>query len=412
MNDIKKLATSHPTQPKSQLGLTLVELLVALVLGLLLSAITVQSYLSTKTTYRMTEGVSRIQENGRFAVHFLADHIRRAGNLGCVDYVRSKLNNERMINFTSPITGWDYSGTDSSVDTYTLPALQDAPNKDNFVSTQHDGIGTAVSGAMQDAVFNNANPKPIQGSDFIIINSVEETDAVLSTEFSTADTTVTTADNHDFEAMQFIMAGDCYVADLLQVDTAIESNQSRIVAEPTTRGQPRNRSQSFETGVPIWSYGWGPDSKIHKVTSAAYYVGIGASGLPSLFRWDLGRGSVGDDPAELVEGVETLQFLYGEDTSGDGLANRYASARFIDDWQNVVAVRVGMVLRSPEVASDEAQNTALQLLGHMVVTPTDPTDQVMRYAVNTTLKPRNTGVVRSYVVERNTAAVNYQQRTR
>lgn len=403
---------THPMQAKRQRGLTLVELLVALVLGLLLSAITVQSYLSTKTTYRMTEGVSRIQENGRFAVHFLADHIRRAGNLGCVDYVRSKLDTERIINFTSPIIGWDYTGTDSSVNAYTLPALQDATAAGNFDSTRHDGLGTPNSGAMQGTLFNNANPKPIVGSDFIIINSVEETDAVLSTVFSTADTTITTADNHDLEPRQIVLAGDCYVTDLFQVDTGVDSNPSRIVAGTTSQGRPRNASAAFATGVPIWSYGWGPDSKIYKVTSAAYYVGIGAGGLPSLFRWDLGRGSVGDDPAELVEGVETLQFLYGEDTSGDGLANRYASASFIDDWQNVVAVRVGMVLRSPEVASDEAQNTTLQLLGHMVVTPTDPNDQVMRYAINTTLKPRNTGDVRTYVVERSDSAVNYQQRTR
>ena len=62
-----------------QQGLSLVELMVALTLGMVLMAGFLQIFMSVRSTYAANEASSRLQENGRFALDFLAQHARMAG---------------------------------------------------------------------------------------------------------------------------------------------------------------------------------------------------------------------------------------------------------------------------------------------------------------------------------------------
>lgn len=62
-----------------QRGLTVVELLVALVLSLLLLTGVIQVFLASKQTYATNEAMSVLQENGRFALEFLGRGIRMGG---------------------------------------------------------------------------------------------------------------------------------------------------------------------------------------------------------------------------------------------------------------------------------------------------------------------------------------------
>ena len=62
-----------------QRGLTLLELLVAITLGLAVVTGTIQIYLGTSQTYRVQEAQSRIQENGRYALEVLNREIRMVG---------------------------------------------------------------------------------------------------------------------------------------------------------------------------------------------------------------------------------------------------------------------------------------------------------------------------------------------
>lgn len=63
----------------SQRGLSLVELMVALLLSMILMAGFLQIFMSVRSTYATSEAVSRLQENGRFALLFLSEHARLAG---------------------------------------------------------------------------------------------------------------------------------------------------------------------------------------------------------------------------------------------------------------------------------------------------------------------------------------------
>jgi prepilin-type N-terminal cleavage/methylation domain-containing protein len=65
-----------------QAGMTLIELMVALAIGafLMIGAVTV--FMQSRTTFRVTESVSRLQENARFALDFMEPDIRMAGFWG------------------------------------------------------------------------------------------------------------------------------------------------------------------------------------------------------------------------------------------------------------------------------------------------------------------------------------------
>lgn len=64
---------------QDQRGFTLIEIMLALSLGLLVIAGILQIFASTKTITNLQEQISRVQENGRIATNLLNDNIRMAG---------------------------------------------------------------------------------------------------------------------------------------------------------------------------------------------------------------------------------------------------------------------------------------------------------------------------------------------
>lgn len=66
-------------QTKPQNGLTLVELMIAMVLGLLLLGGVIQIFLSSNESYQLQDGLSRLQENGRFAMDVITLNLRQTG---------------------------------------------------------------------------------------------------------------------------------------------------------------------------------------------------------------------------------------------------------------------------------------------------------------------------------------------
>lgn len=62
-----------------QSGFSLIELMIAMTLSLLLLGAVIQVFLSSRLTSELSNDVSRIQENGRFSLEFLARDIRMAG---------------------------------------------------------------------------------------------------------------------------------------------------------------------------------------------------------------------------------------------------------------------------------------------------------------------------------------------
>ena len=66
-------------------GLTLIELMVSLVVGLLLAIIASSTYLYSKQAYNAVSETSQIEENGRFALNLLTKNIQSAGYVALVE---------------------------------------------------------------------------------------------------------------------------------------------------------------------------------------------------------------------------------------------------------------------------------------------------------------------------------------
>ncbi len=68
----------------SQHGMTLVEILIALLLGAFLIGGVLEIFSSSKQTSKMQENLSRIQENARFAMNSITRDVRQAGYRECL----------------------------------------------------------------------------------------------------------------------------------------------------------------------------------------------------------------------------------------------------------------------------------------------------------------------------------------
>ena len=79
-------------------GFSLVEVMVAITIGLIVLAAVAQIFATSRGTYRLEENLARVQESGRFAVEFLTRDLRMAGYAGCVN-INQALN--ANANYTS-----------------------------------------------------------------------------------------------------------------------------------------------------------------------------------------------------------------------------------------------------------------------------------------------------------------------
>lgn len=79
-------------------GVSLVELMVALVIGALLLAGAVTVFLQSRNTYRANDMVSRMQEAGRYAIDVIAPDVRLAGFWGLTNRPTSFTNNSAAVN--------------------------------------------------------------------------------------------------------------------------------------------------------------------------------------------------------------------------------------------------------------------------------------------------------------------------
>lgn len=367
----------------NQRGVSLVELMVAMVLGLIMTAAVMQTYLSTKQTYNLTNGISRLQENARFGHYFITKDLREAGNRGCFTNIRNMLRvhpPSDYLAFLKPVSGWEFTGTGRD-DSYTIATTLTTP-----ASTSWAGDGAAPS-----FLIGNA----IAGSDILSFKSYDALDVVIKDGVNNyRSSSIGTTDAHKIAGDSILLLGDCLQADLFQ-HTGQGRNSSALTAARRNRSVPGNTRLTND----VWSKDHDSKSKIYSLITTYYFVQQGASGLPSLFRL---RTSVipqaGEDiddsgKEELVEGVESLQVYYGVDTDSDNVPNLYLSADLLTatQWDNVVSVRVGLLFQSNTNATDVDQATNYTLLDNITLTHA-AIDNTLRYAVNSTVKLRNRGL--------------------
>ncbi len=135
----------------------------------------------------------------------------------------------------------------------------------------------------------------------------------------------------------------------------------------------------------------GPISSDHAVTAHAYYVRdsttarCNGAAIPALTREELDANGL-PQAAELVLGVEHLQFQFGIDTNADRSVNQYVNANAVANWNNVVSVRFWILARD-ECPEAGYTNNNTYTLGD--IPPYTPNDNYRRQLYTSTVALRN-----------------------
>ncbi len=330
---------------RGQRGFALVEIMVAMLLGLFLLGGGLQVVMHSKKTYRTQDALSRMQENGRFALYFLAQDIREAGYRGaCIDdkVVANSLFDSAssfLYNFNTAIQGFDAS---------TAP-----------------GVTNNVWSPTIDSTFpTSALYAPMGGSDIITIRKADETGyAVKAHDVASVPPFLQLTSKSSLAKCDSALVTNCdkavvfHVTDVAKITNAndkITYAAGKCMAtvpagnKITTATDPDYTTMaSFDPTKP------NANIQIYPINTISYYVRKNPGNQPALYR------KIGSKPAEeLIEGIEKMQILYGVDTdiTADGTANYYVTADKIPDldldlapdWRKVVSMRVSLLLVSPD----------------------------------------------------------------
>ena len=98
-----------------------------------------------------------------------------------------------------------------------------------------------------------------------------------------------------------------------------------------------------------------PADEVMEFDRFAYYIANNPANIRSLYRASINDGG----GAELVEGVEDMQIMYGVDTTAvpDRVADVYQTAGAVADWTRVVSARISLLMASPDNNLTDAAQT-------------------------------------------------------
>lgn len=360
----------HTAPRRRQYGLTLVEIMVAIAVSLVLLTGVIQIFAGTKATYRVQENLGRLQENGRFALDFLARDIRMAGYTGCgsgFGTITNTLNGGSGIfyNFTVGIEGFDNVG--ASPPTYLAAAgITPKQNTDVIIVRRNSDNPIRISR-------NNDSAQL-----FAVTGNVVEAGCADGT------TKVDGLCRGDI-----LMVSDCQKSRVFQAGNITPSgsppNQETNITHPAS-GTPGNAVSSWGGASAPPEQQFNQDAEIVRVGTYAYFVAANPNGGWSLFRLDGGVIS------ELVEGVEDMQVVYGEDTDPNDAfrqADVYRDATAVFDWNQVVSARVHLLLRSNDNNLAPAPQDYTFNGATVAGTSLPPTDRFLRREFTATITLRN-----------------------
>ena len=329
----------HLIKPGNSKGLSLIELLIAMVLGLTLTTGVVQIYMGSNTTERDREARQQMQENGRFGMNFLSREIRMAGYMGCsgsIDPadVNSTLAGGVPASFQpmAGIQGWEADGTDPGT-------INNSANNVAVVSS-----ATAEWATTAGNVASTFNAVP--NSDIVRVWSATTLPGTIESINPAASPVVVTYPT-DLNPGDFVMLSDCEHADIVQVCQKSQGApgsglENLILSSSCAPGNLVNPTITTEAG-----------GEAIKLQGTVFYVGKRgdvASNPPALFRRQLAVDGTAGAAEELIEGIESMQLLYGVNLDGDArnTVDSYLVADLVPDWSNVISVRVSLLMQSIE----------------------------------------------------------------
>lgn len=277
---------------RQQAGLTLVELMVAIVLSMLLMLGVIQIFLGSKATYVSNQELSQVQESGRFAVELLSRDIRNAGYTGqCFGQTESHVAGGDFWSRTEgAILGWKAGEA---------PAFVGAGGAGGLFLQFAVGDGIGFEGASTNTVANS---------------EINWSAGVSSS----------------LKANEIAVIADGLGCDLFKVAAVTDNSITK-------------------DGVSDWSHDYQSDFELLGFSSVAYYV-KDDGGTPTLFRTYFDHSLSSKDSHALVAGVESINLEYGISNNQADLSKvaikEYVAADEVTNWESVLAVRLVLNVKS------------------------------------------------------------------
>lgn len=142
MHRLNRHRVASGTKPvKTQHGLTLIEIMVAMTIGLIILIGVGTVFLSSLRTYRIQEDSARLQESGRYALEAIGRSVRQAG------FSNMPISGDMFAGFA----GVPVNGTNAATDTITLQYDGLAGDRDC------EGTQLAVNAVVTETYSLNAN---------------------------------------------------------------------------------------------------------------------------------------------------------------------------------------------------------------------------------------------------------------
>lgn len=341
-----------PVPAIRQSGLSLIELMIAMVLGLFIVLGVVTVYVSAARSGNVNEALARVQEAGRFGISFLSRDIRMAGfDANCpainnlLDETHSAYSDD-LFTLGSPVSGWNNSAGDHAA---------------------------YLSGY-------------VAGTDVISLQSAHQPTGVTATGKTPANAnTITVNDASGLPENTILLVADLAGCDLFQ-------KRNSANAKSLTRGAgnkdpgPGNKNP----GTNNFSHQYDTDMQILALQSVVYYIGQEQGRSPGLYRV---RFNTGVGPGswaaaeELVPNISNMQIEYGVDTSGDDQPNKFSNAAAVEaagEWDDVKSVRVWLLAQSEQANILETDQTLVAPFAGV-----DTSDRRLRYVFSSTNVIRN-----------------------
>jgi type IV pilus assembly protein PilW len=336
--------------PQKTKGFSLVELMVAVTIGLIILVSVSAIFITSKKSYNVQDRMARLQENARFAMQYIMKDVRMAGYYGCLtDFndstVTSSLNN--VPGLSSFVMKLPIEGLKAGTSTW-YPSLTTAmPTGTNSVTSKEAAcpgvIGSRCTNTDAIAVLL-ANPSDTSPDGVTNPNGLD-----LTVDMPDETSPIAVAATTLVKVNDIVAVSNCSNADVFQITGITSSGGNSLIEHVSVSPPPGTPGNSTGTlGHQYKPLG----GKLIKFAYRRYYIGTGSSGLPALFR----DGTEGQQ--EIVEGVENMQILYGvdKDDPPDGIPNVYLKpdALASADWKKVVSVRVGILAMT---VNDKAETT-------------------------------------------------------
>jgi type IV pilus assembly protein PilW len=312
---------------RSWRGVSLVELMIGMTLGLMVVAAASLVLISSRQASRSTDSLGRMQETLRTSFELMARELREAGGNPCDTRltVTNVLNNAQgatptwWVDWTQTLRGFD------GAQAFT-------------------GVATGA-----------ATGERVAGTDAVMVKFIADVGDLTVTTHDTA-TAVFSVNNspHAVRAGDLLMACDYRQAALLSASAITASTVEHKESATTSGNCSRGLGLPTVCTATGTAFSINPGGKLGRLVAVAWYIGNNGradSGARSLYR------VTRNGAEEVAEGVSDLQLQYLVAGAADYVA---ATAVTTAQWADVVGMRVTLTLTSAETGVSTATGGRLQ----------------------------------------------------